>query len=45
MTNGGRVLGVTAKGANLKEARKMPTQRQNGYSLKTNISVMISEKR
>ena len=22
MTNGGRVLGVTAKGANLKEARK-----------------------
>ena len=31
LTNGGRVLGVTAKGDNLKEAEPMHTRQQSGY--------------
>ena len=45
VTNGGRVLGVTAKGANLKEARKNAYAATEWVQFKTNISVMISEKR
>lgn len=30
VTNGGRVLGVTAKGANIKRQERTPTQQQNG---------------
>ncbi len=45
VTNGGRVLGVTAKGATLKEAVPMLTKQPNGLNLITNICATISEKR
>lgn len=44
VTNGGRVLGITATGADLKEARKKPTRQPSGLTLPINICAMISEK-
>lgn len=44
VTNGGRVLGITATGADLKEARKKPTRQPSGLTLLINICVMILEK-
>ncbi len=46
VTNGGRVLGVTAKGTTLKEAKAMPAKEHLDQIaiLTTNICVMISAK-
>lgn len=41
VTNGGRVLGITATGKDLKEARKMPMKPQSGSHLQINICAMI----
>ncbi len=45
VTNGGRVLGVTAIGKTLKEARTNAYKATDWISLKINISAMILEKR
>ncbi len=44
VTNGGRVLGVTAREKISKKREPMPMLQQSGCSLKTNICVMILEK-
>ena len=44
MTNGGRVLGVVAKGENLKAARANAYKATEWIDLQTNIREMTSEK-
>lgn len=41
VTNGGRVLGVTAKGKTLVEHVRTHIKQQNGFGLRTNICDMI----
>lgn len=45
VTNGGRVLGITATGKDLKEARAKHTRRQSGLILRISTCAMTSDVR